>query len=104
MTSEGLPVELLGGFRVRGGPTPVADDPWRRRKPAGVLKLLALEPSHRLHREQLADWLWPDLDGASGGANLRKAIHHARGALEATTPGAGAGLRSDGDFVALASD
>jgi DNA-binding SARP family transcriptional activator len=52
----------------------------------------------------LADALWPELDQAGGGANLRKAIHHARGALDATLEGASASVVSDGEFVALASD
>jgi len=104
MTSPHVQIDLLGGFRVRIGEHEVNDDAWRRRKPAAVLKLLALEPSHRMHREQLMDLLWPDLDATSGGANLRKAIHHARRALDDTVAGTAAVVASDGEFVALAGE
>lgn len=103
MPSTGLRIELLGGFRVSVGGHPVADDVWRRRKPAALLKLLALAAGHRLHREQVMDALWPELDPAAAGANLRKAIHNARNALEDVVPGASALIRSDGDLVTLAA-
>jgi DNA-binding SARP family transcriptional activator len=104
MPSCRLRIELLGGFRVLVDGHAVADDAWRRRKPAAVLKLLALAPGHRLHREQLADSLWPELGRSSGGANLRKAVHHARSALDATTTGSGSCVVSDGEFMGLAPD
>jgi DNA-binding SARP family transcriptional activator len=104
MASCRLRIELLGGFRVLVDEHAVADDAWRRRKPAAVLKLLALSPGHRLHREQFVDWLWPELGRSSGGANLRKAIHHARSALDATVTGAGSCVASDGEFMGLAPD
>ena len=103
MPSTGLRIELLGGFRVSVGGQPVPDDVWHRRKPAALLKLLALAPGHRLHREQVMDALWPELDPAAAGANLRKAIHHARSALEDIVSGAGALIRSDGDLLTLAA-
>lgn len=89
MSSTGLRIELLGGFRVSVGDKPVPDDVWHRRRPAGLLKLLALAPGHRLHREQVMDVFWPELDPAAAGANLRKAIHHARNALEDVVSGTG---------------
>jgi len=73
-----LRIELLGGFHVTVGARAVSDDAWRRRKPAALLKLLALAPGHRLHREQVMDGLWPELDPAAAAANLRKALHQAR--------------------------
>lgn len=78
---EGLQIVLLGGFRVRVNGRVIPDDAWRRRKPAAVVKLLALAPGHRLHREQAMELLWPELDPAAAAANLRKAVHHARRAL-----------------------
>jgi DNA-binding SARP family transcriptional activator len=76
-----LRIELLGGFRVRMEARDVPGEAWRRRKPAALLKLLALAPRHSLHREQLMETLWPDLDPPAAAANLRKALHHARRAL-----------------------
>jgi DNA-binding SARP family transcriptional activator len=96
-------VDLLGTFRVRVGPDVVPDDAWRRRKAAAVVKLLALASGHRMHREQMMDMLWPDLDPPAAAANLRKAVHYARAALEAACPGAGEHVVTAGDHVALRS-
>src|SRR5215212_7243313 len=52
---------LLGGFRVAIGDRTIAENEWRLRKAAGLLKLLALAPNYRLHREQAMDLLWPKL-------------------------------------------
>lgn len=95
-------IELLGRFRVTVGGSAVADRVWRRRKPAALVKLLALAPAHRLHREQLMEALWPELGPAAAGANLRKALHHARRAFGARD---GANLiSSDTELVSLTAD
>lgn len=96
-------VDLLGAFRVRVGADVVPDDSWRRRKAAAVVKLLALASGHRMHREQMMDMLWPDLDPLAAAANLRKAVHYARAALETARPGAGAHVVTAGDHLALRS-
>ena len=97
-----LRVELLGGFRVTVGGRAVPAEEWRQRKPAAVVKLLALAPGHRLHRERVMDVLWPDLDPAAAAANLRKAVHHARRVLDAE---AGAHLVvSAGELLCLPSE
>jgi DNA-binding SARP family transcriptional activator len=94
-----LRIELLGGFRVAVGARAVPEEAWRRRKPAAVLKLLALAPGHRLHRERVMDALWPELAPDAAAANLRKAVHHARRALDRAD---GAGLIvSAGELLAL---
>lgn len=77
-----LRVELLGGLRVSVGRRRIPDTEWRLRKPAGLVKLLALARGHRMHREQVMDLLWPGLDPQAAGANLRKAVHHARRVLD----------------------
>jgi DNA-binding SARP family transcriptional activator len=91
---------LLGGFRVEVAGVPVPDEAWRRRGPAALVKLLALVPDRRLHREQVVDALWPDADVAEAGPRLHKAAHFARRALgEATS---GVALR--GELVLLLPD
>ena len=97
-----LRIALLGGFRVSVGSRAVPDAAWHRRKPAGLIKLLALAPRHRLHREQAMDALWPSLEPEAAAANLRKALHHARRALG--TPDGAALLVSNGDAIELAGD
>jgi hypothetical protein len=52
---------LLGEFRVTVGPRTIAEREWRLRKAKSLVKLLALAPHHRLHREHLIDRLWPDV-------------------------------------------
>ncbi len=39
-----------------------------------------------MHREQITDALWPDLDTKSAANNLHRALHFARGVLETTPP------------------
>src|SRR5215217_3370975 len=85
--SEAVRVRMLGGFSVSVGAKIIKEGEWRLRKAAGLVKLLALEPGHRMHREQLMDVLWPDLDEKAQANNLRYALHHARRTL-APTPAA----------------
>jgi len=74
-------IRLLGEFRVDVDEQTVPSGAWRHRRGAELVKLLALTPRHRLHREELIDALWPDLAPEAGAANLRKAVHFARQAL-----------------------
>ncbi|MDQ4028719.1 MAG: transcriptional activator domain-containing protein, partial [Actinomycetota bacterium] len=75
-------VRLLGGFSVTVDDRPVSVDAWRSRRAADLVKLLALQSNHRLHREQVMEALWPDLSSDAAAANLRKAVHYARRAME----------------------
>jgi DNA-binding SARP family transcriptional activator/pimeloyl-ACP methyl ester carboxylesterase len=76
-----MEIRLLGAFEVWVNRRRVPAQAWRRRRASDLVKLLALAPRHRLHREQVIDALWPDLPPEAGGANLRKAAHYARAAL-----------------------
>src|SRR4028119_293272 len=75
-------VWLLGRFEVRVGSLTIGEDGWRLRKAASLVKLLALAPGHRLHRERVMDLLWPDLAAKAASNNLRQALHVARRTLE----------------------
>lgn len=77
-------IELLGGFRVVIKGRVIAPNAWPQRKPAALVKMLALGPGHRLRREQVMDVLWPELDPPAAAANLRKALHSARRSLGAS--------------------
>ena len=57
--SKAVRMRLLGTFRVFVGPLTVEESGWRLKKAAGLVKLLALAPDHRLHREQVTEALWP---------------------------------------------
>jgi DNA-binding SARP family transcriptional activator len=82
-------VRLLGGFRVSVGSRVIQEDSWRLRKAASLIKLLALAPGHRLHREQAMDLLWPDLDAGAAANNLHRALYSARRTLEPRAPAVG---------------
>ena len=90
-------IHLLGRFAVSvdGREIPAAD--WRRDRAAALVKLLALRPGHRVHREQAMETFWPDADPEAAGANLRKAIHFARRTL-----GVHELIEMSNDIVALA--
>jgi DNA-binding SARP family transcriptional activator len=95
-------IGLFGGFRVEVGGRSIPEEAWRQRKPAALVKLLALAPRHRLHREQVMDALWPELAPAPAGANLRKALHYAR-RLAVSSTGEPL-IESAGELVALPAD
>jgi predicted ATPase/DNA-binding SARP family transcriptional activator len=73
-------VKLLGGFAVVVDGDRV-DGPWRLRKAKTLVKLLAVAPEHRIHRDVVIDQLWPDADPDSGANNLHQALHAARRVL-----------------------
>jgi predicted ATPase/DNA-binding SARP family transcriptional activator/DNA-binding CsgD family transcriptional regulator len=80
--TEVVRVKLLGCFSVSVGDRVIEQDEWRLRKAAALMKLLALAPSHRLHREQIIDLLWPDSGRGAASNNLRKTLHAARRTLD----------------------
>jgi DNA-binding SARP family transcriptional activator len=73
-----LRVYLLGRFEVVRADAPIPPHAWRRRRPADLLKLVALAPGRALTREQAVDALWPDKDPASGANNLHRALYDLR--------------------------
>ena len=76
-------VTLLGGFGAAVEGVPVPETGWRLKKARELVKLLALAPGNRLHREQAMDILWRDLGPAAAANNLNQAVHVARRALDA---------------------
>jgi predicted ATPase/DNA-binding SARP family transcriptional activator len=93
----GLGIELLGAFGVRVAGTPVPDGAWRLRRAKSLVKVLALAPDRRLHREQVVEALWPGGDQA--GSGLHQVLYTARRAL-----GSGEHLVLRDDVVALVGD
>ena len=85
---------LLGGFRVSVGSRIISQDGWRLRKAAALVKLLALAPGHRLHREQAMDLLWPDSGRKAASNSLRRTLHAARRTLD---PAEGSGYLASED-------
>lgn len=73
---------------------------WLRRGAARTLvKILALQPSHRMHREELLEFLYPDVDLDSALNRFAKALHAARRALEPELE-----PRSESSYLHLSED
>jgi DNA-binding SARP family transcriptional activator len=81
---EPVRIRLLDGFGVSVGPRNITRDAWRLRKTAALVKLLALAPDHRMHREQAMDLLWPHLERRAASNNLRQVVHATRHTLAPT--------------------
>lgn len=75
---------------------------WRRRTSRSLVKLLALSPRRRMHRDEIIEHLWPEQDPEAGAANLRVVLHAARQALQPPSPGQPDGER--GAFVQVIED
>jgi predicted ATPase/DNA-binding SARP family transcriptional activator/DNA-binding CsgD family transcriptional regulator len=78
---DNLTVTLLGGFQVSCGDNVVRDRDFRLRNAARLVKLLALAPGQVLHRDEVMDWLWPELLPDAASNNLRYTLHVARRVL-----------------------
>src|SRR4051794_12473156 len=78
-------VRLLNGFAAAVDGVPVPEAAWRLKKARELVKLLALAPGRRLHREQAMDELWRDRTPEAAANNLHQAVYVARRALD---PGA----------------
>ncbi len=74
-----LGVRLLGGFAVALDGHPLDEAAWRLRRAKTLIKLLALAPQRRLHRDQLTEALWPD--SAPAANSLHQVLYTARRAL-----------------------
>jgi DNA-binding SARP family transcriptional activator len=73
-----LRIALLGSFRFWVGPHLIPEEAWKRRKVQGLIKLLALNSRHCMHREQLMELLWPEAEIEAARNNLRQTLYMAR--------------------------
>jgi predicted ATPase/DNA-binding SARP family transcriptional activator len=80
----GLRIRLLGGFEIARGASVLDAGSFVRRKPVLLVKLLALQSDHALHRDQVVEALWPDLAPAAAVHQLYNAISHVRKVLRST--------------------
>lgn len=94
-------IRLLGGFEVDYEGRTVAHRAWRLRKAKTLVKLLALEPTHRLHKDQVTDRLWPERDPDHARNNLHQVLHAARRAVETVGADGPATLALRDDLVVL---
>ena len=71
----------LGGFVVRRGGEAVPVSAFGRERARALLAALMCNPGP-VHREQLLDWLWPDLDVERGLRAFHVTLHALRRAIE----------------------
>ena len=94
-------IELFGAFVVRVGEEVVPEGTWRLRKARSLVKLLALAPDRRVHRERATELLWPERTPAAAANNFHQALYAARRALEAAGAEASVVLPLRDDMLAL---
>ncbi|HEX9036479.1 MAG TPA: tetratricopeptide repeat protein [Ktedonobacterales bacterium] len=99
-----LRVYLLGGFRARVGFHETPPDAWKLRRARSLVKLLALAPRRRMHRERIIDLLWPDQDLENPDNSLHQAIYAARHALGGSGLTAARFLQTRDGVVTLTAD
>jgi DNA-binding SARP family transcriptional activator/pimeloyl-ACP methyl ester carboxylesterase len=92
-------IQLLGGFGIEIDGRRVPEAALRRRDATALVKRLALAPGRRLHREQLAHALWPDVEPAAMANRLHKAGHFVRKAT-----GSADAVVAGGQSIALFPD
>src|SRR5665648_544809 len=80
---EAVRIRLFGAFAVSFGEEVVPEGAWRLRKAKSLVKLLALAPERRLHRERATEVLWPDRAPEAAANNFHQALYVARRALAA---------------------
>jgi predicted ATPase/DNA-binding SARP family transcriptional activator len=75
-------IRLFGAFAASVGDTPVPEGAWRLRKGKSLVKLLALSPERRIHRDRATELLWPDRAPEAASNNFHQALYVARRAFE----------------------
>jgi DNA-binding SARP family transcriptional activator len=83
---EGLQITLLGGFRIHQGDELFGPENFRLHKACALFELLLLAPRHRLLRDQILEWLWPNHTPESSTNSLYQALHAARQFIEKLKP------------------
>ena len=98
---KAVQIRLFGAFAVRVGEEVVPEGAWRLRKAKSLVKLLALAPERRVHRERATELLWPDRAADAAANNFHQALYVARRALEAAGAEASAVLPLRDDMLVL---
>ncbi|MDO9087315.1 MAG: BTAD domain-containing putative transcriptional regulator [Anaerolineaceae bacterium] len=73
-----LRISLLGRFHLQCGKNALTAEQIHLRKARDLLKLLALAPNHRLHREEVLDLLWSEQSPQQAAHNLSQTLYTLR--------------------------
>jgi DNA-binding SARP family transcriptional activator len=77
-----LRVQTLGGFRVWRDKIEVESADWGREKAVQLVQFLITVGRQYLHKEQIIDRLWPELDADKGDRDFKVALNSANKALD----------------------
>jgi DNA-binding winged helix-turn-helix (wHTH) protein len=86
---------MLGRFLITLVGHSLGEDGWLLRKPLQLHKCLLSRPRHRVNRDLLIEWLWPDSAPDAARITLRSTLHALRRTLEA------AGLERLADLIVV---
>lgn len=80
-------VQTLGAFKVWRGETKIGSKEWGRDTTSQLFQFLVTARHRRgLHKEQIIDRIWEDLDGKAGQQNFKVSLHGVNKALEPDRP------------------
>lgn len=98
-----LRLHLLGGFRAIRDEGPPPPERWSRPSSRILVKLLAVAPDHRMHRDEVMAVCWPEAEPEAAARSLGVALHAARRALEPELAArqSSSYLTSDGSMLRL---
>ncbi len=82
-----MTIQLLSGFTVRVDGAGIPGEAWRSKRVRNLIRLLALAPGHRMHRDQVIDTLWSDSDLNAAANNFHQTLFAARRVLDPASPG-----------------
>ena len=72
---------------------------WRTHRAATLCKVLLTYRGQRLHKEQLQDWIWPDVSASAASRNLRVSLSELRRVLEPDRQ-----ARDESPFIEVSGD
>jgi predicted ATPase/DNA-binding SARP family transcriptional activator len=101
---ETLQIHLLGDFCICIGEKSLEANHWKLRKAKTLIKLLALAPHHRLHREELMDSLWPEADLQAATDSLHQTLHNLRSNLKPYCSNPRHYIQVENEMVSLCPD
>jgi predicted ATPase/DNA-binding SARP family transcriptional activator len=99
--NKAVQIRLFGAFAVSVGGELAPEGAWRLRKAKSLVKLLALAPERRVHRERATELLWPERAPEAAANNFHQALYVARRALEVAGAEASAVLPLRDDMLVL---
>lgn len=81
-----LSIITLGCFKVERGDVAISSTAWKREKALQLLQCLVTMRHQFLHKEQLIELLWPEVDPTAGDRDFKVALHHIQKVLEPDRP------------------